>query len=104
MSKLPCEKAIWETIPIIRKEIACCMVNDFGLNQKEAATILNITPSAVSQYKCNKRADKNINDVTIINEIKVSAKKIVENDNMNIESEICRLCRIINKNDPCPIS
>ena len=104
MKRLPCEKAIWETIPLIRKEIACFMVNDFGLNQKEAATILNITPSAVSQYKCNKRADKNINDVTIINEIKVSAKKIVENDNMNIESEICRLCRIINKNDPCPIS
>jgi predicted transcriptional regulator len=103
MEKLPCEKAIWDTIPVIRKEMACCMVNDFGLKQNEAATILNITPSAVSQYKCNKRADKTIDDVNIINEIKFSSKKIIENGNSVLESEICRLCRIINKNDPCPL-
>jgi predicted transcriptional regulator len=103
MSKLPCEKAIWDIIPIIRKEIACCMIHDFGLNQKEAAEILNITPSAVSQYRCNKRADKKINDISILNEIKLSTKKIVENGNSYLDSEICRLCRLINKNYKCPI-
>jgi len=103
MRKLPCEKAIWETIPIIRKEIACCMVHDFGLNQKEAAEILNITPSAVSQYRCNKRADKKINDISILNEIKISTKKIIEKDSNFLDSEICRLCRIINKHNSCPI-
>jgi len=103
MKKLPCEKAIWDTIPIIRKEIACCMVHDFGLNQKEAAEILNITPAAVSQYKCNKRADKEIKNLSILNEIKKSTDLIINNGNTVLETELCRLCKLMNKNDPCPI-
>ena len=100
MKKSPCEKAIWETIPIIRKEIACCMIHDFGLNQKEAASKLNITPAAVSQYKCNKRADKEIKNPLILNEIKISSELIINNGNNVLELEICRLCRLINKNNP----
>ena len=68
MQKLPCEIAIWETIPIIRKEIACCMVREFGLTQKEAAELIGLTPAAVSQYKCNKRANKEIQNISIIND------------------------------------
>ena len=71
MNTLPCELAIWETIPIIRKEIACCLVRDFGLTQKEAARLIGITPAAVSQYKCNKRAKKEIKNPTILKEIKM---------------------------------
>ena len=103
MKKLPCEKAIWDTLPIIRKEIACCMVHDFGLNQKEAAEILNITPAAVSQYKCNKRADKEIKNPSILNEIKKATELIINNGSTVLETELCRLCRLMNKNDPCPI-
>ena len=103
MKKLPCEKAIWDTLPIIRKEIACYMVHDFGLNQKEAAEILNITPAAVSQYKCNKRADKEIKNPSILNEIKKATELIINNGSTVLETELCRLCRLMNKNDPCPI-
>ena len=103
MKKLPCEKAILDTLPIIRKEIACCMVHDFGLNQKEAAEILNITPAAVSQYKCNKRADKEIKNPSILNEIKKATELIINNGSTVLETELCRLCRLMNKNDPCPI-
>ena len=103
MKKLPCEKAIWDTLPIIRKEIACCMVHDFGLNQKEAAEILNITAAAVSQYKCNKRADKEIKNPSILNEIKKATELIINNGSTVLETELCRLCRLMNKNDPCPI-
>ena len=45
--KTPCENAIWEIIPLIRKEIVCCMINNFGLNQEEAAKKLDIS-SAVN--------------------------------------------------------
>jgi predicted transcriptional regulator len=103
MKKLPCENAMWEIIPIIRKEIACSMVRDFGLTQKEAASLIGVTPAAVSQYRCNKRANKEIKDISIINEIKVSTELILKKGNSFIESEICRLCKIINANNPCSI-
>lgn len=101
MKKLPCENAIWVTIPLIRKELVCCMVKDFKLTQKDAAELIGITPSAVSQYRCKKRANKNIEDLTILNEIKLSTKKIIENGKDVLNSEICRLCKLINKNDAC---
>ncbi len=103
MKKLPCETAIWETIPMIRKGIACCMIHDFGLTQKEAAEMLNITPAAVSQYRCNKRADKEIKNPSILNEIKASTELIINKRRTVLESEICRLCRLMNKNYSCPI-
>ena len=103
MKKTPCEKSIWETIPLIRKGIACCMVRDFGLNQTEAARLIGITPSAVSQYKCNKRANKEIKNLSILNEIKISTEMIINNGNHVLEPEICKLCRIMNKNSSCPI-
>jgi predicted transcriptional regulator len=102
MNSLPCEKAIWETIPMIRKEMACCMVRDFGLIQKEAAILIGITPAAVSQYRCNKRAKKEIKNPTILKEIKISVERIVVKDNSVLNSEICRLCKLINNIDPCP--
>ena len=102
MKKLPFEKAIWETIPLIRKEIACCMVNEFGLTQKEAANIIRITPAAVSQYKCNKRANIELQDLSLLNEIKSSTKLILDKGNEVLDSEICRLCRLFNKKNRCP--
>jgi predicted transcriptional regulator len=102
MKKLPCENAIWETIPLIRKGIACCMVNEFGLSQKEAAELIGITPAAVSQYRCNKRASKKIEDVLLLNEIKSSTKLIIDEGNKVLDSEICRLCRLMNEKYPCP--
>ena len=103
MQKLPCEIAIWETIPIIRKEIACCMVREFGLTQKEAAELIGLTPAAVSQYRCNKRANKEIKNISILNEIKISTKRIISNGENVLIDEVCRLCRLINNNNPCPI-
>jgi predicted transcriptional regulator len=102
MKKLPCEKAIWETIPMIRKAIACCMIHDFSLSQKEAAELLNITPAAVSQYRCNKRVDIEITDLSILNEIKKSTRIIIKNGTV-LETELCRICRLMNKNNQCPI-
>jgi predicted transcriptional regulator len=101
--KTPCESVIWTTLPLIRKELACYMTRKCGLKQKEAAKILGITSSAISQYKCNKRANEEINDISILNEIKTSAERIIKEGDQVLKIEICKLCRLINKDNPCPV-
>jgi hypothetical protein len=46
---------MWYGLPVIRKEIAATMINNFGLNQKETAKKLGITPAAVCQYMSKKK-------------------------------------------------
>ena len=48
--KTPCEIAVWKITPSIRGEMAKMVVEDFNLNQKEAAKLLGITEAAVSQH------------------------------------------------------
>ena len=55
----------WNGIPVIRKEIAESMTKNFGLNQKETAEKLGITPAAVSQYLSKKRGKTKIIDQDI---------------------------------------
>ena len=55
MQQTDCEFLIWNGLPVIRREIAECMINDFGLTQKETAQKLGITPAAVCQYVSKKR-------------------------------------------------
>lgn len=88
---------MWNGLPKIRKEIAESMINDYGLCQKEAAEKLELTPAAVCQYLSRKRGGSNISDKKILFEIKLSAKKIIENGNGHIIIETCRICKIIRK-------
>jgi len=91
-------------IPAIRSEIARSMVNDFGLNQKEAAAKLEITPAAVSQYLADKRGNIKIREKKIINEIPVSAENIIKDENIDLIKETCRLCKIIKSRGLFPFS
>ena len=93
MNQLPCEKIIWYGIPVIRRELAFSLINQFGLSQKEAAEKLGITPAAVSQYLSKKRGRISILDERIIGEIRLSAKKINEKGETVLNSEICNLCK-----------
>ena len=95
MSHLPCENIIWYGIPVVRREIAFCLINQFGLSQKEAANKLGITPSAVSQYISKKRGKFTILDEKIIKEINLSAKKINDQCGSVLNSEICKICKIL---------
>ena len=95
MKRTPCEYILWNLLPAVRKEIAKSMVNDFRLNQKEAAMKLGITPAAVSMYLTDKRGNIKIRDKKIINEIKVSAENIIKDENGDLIKETCRLCKII---------
>ena len=86
---------MWNGLPVIRKEIAESMIRDYGLSQKETAEKLGITPAAVCQYVSRKRGRIDITDTSILSEIKISAKSIIENGNTNVIPETCRICKLL---------
>ena len=95
MKRATCEYMMWHGLPAIRKGIAESMINDFGLNQKEAAEKLGLTPAAVCQYVLKKRGKLDILDEIILEEIKLSAGTIIENGGGSILSETCRICKLL---------
>ena len=97
MLETPCEEMKWEGLPVIRKELIKCMIRDFGLNQKEAANKLKLTPAAVCQYLSRKRGKISIIEEDILTEVNVSAGKIIEYGDTIVTQEICRLCKIMRK-------
>ena len=104
MKRTPCEHLLWNFLPAVRNEIARSIVNDFGLNQKEAAAKLGITPAAVCMYLSNKRGNIKIRDKKIINEIKVSTENILKDENIDLIKETCRICKIIKSTGLFPFS
>ncbi len=104
MKRTPCEYLLWNLLPAIRNEIARSMVTDFGLNQKEAAAKLGITPASVCMYLSNKRGNIKIRDKKIINEIKGSTENIIKDENIDLAKETCRICKIIKSKGLFPFS
>jgi predicted transcriptional regulator len=86
---------MWNGLPVIRKEIAESMINDYGLSQKETAEKLGITPAAVCQYISKKRGRFDIQDGKVLKEIKNSAKNIISNGDGHVISETCRICKLL---------
>jgi len=93
MKQTPFEYVVRHGLPVLRKEIARCMINDFGLNEKEAAEKLGITPAAVFQYLSGKRGKINVTDVEVLHKINISTERIVNQGDGTVVSEICRLCK-----------
>ena len=95
MKRTTCEFMMWNGLPVIRREIAESMINNFGLTQKETAEKLGVTPAAVCQYVSRKRGRLEIKDETILLEIKVSAERIINKGNGNVIPETCRICKML---------
>ena len=95
MKRTTCEYMMWSGLPVIRKEIAESMINDYGLSQKEAAEKLGITPAAVCQYVSRKRGKIDISDKDVLSEIKISAQSIIDNGDGHILKETCRICKLL---------
>jgi len=100
--KMPCEVIIWYILPLIRKEIAKCMVEDYHLSQADASRKLGITQATVSQYVSKKRARQDIRDDAILTQIKKSTKRIIEGDESVLFKETCKICSLIKKSDILP--
>jgi len=102
MRRTPCEFMMWNGLPVIRKEIATHMIDNFGLTQKEAAQKLGLTPAAVCQYVSKKRGKIDIIDNTVTEEIIASAERIIQNDTSSVIPETCRICKIMRNNGIFP--
>ena len=94
MVKAPCEKIIWQILPAIRKEFSKSLMKNYGLNQRQIAEILEISPAAVCQYFSNKRGELNIENEKILNEIDESARIIFEDGSAKLIGETCRICKL----------
>ena len=103
MLRTICEHVVWNGLPVIRKEIAFSMIKDYGLSQKETAEKLEITPAAVCQYLSRKRGRSHIFNKNILSEIKISAKNIIDNDNSHVNSETCRICKLVRNCEDCDL-
>jgi predicted transcriptional regulator len=91
MAKLifPQEIEVWYVLPAIRKKIALKIVEK-GMQQKDVAKIMGITPAAVCQYKTDKRAKKDFFDDELNKELEKSVERIIKNNEVLAE-EIIRL-------------
>ena len=74
------------------------IIEQFNCSQRKAAQKLGITPAAVSQYKTNKRAEKQIFSKEFMMEISISARLINQHGTGIVESELCRLCTLYRNN------
>ena len=93
-----CEESVWHIPPTIGKELAKCLVNNHCLSQKQAAEKLGITPAAVCQYIKEKRGSNQGFDDRIMEEINISAGRIIKTGKKSVIDETCRLCHIIRNN------
>jgi predicted transcriptional regulator len=56
--KLPCQMIVWNVFPAIRDGITE-ELSFMGISQLEVAHLLDMTPSAISQYHTGKRGCRN---------------------------------------------
>ena len=110
--KSPYELMNWYVVPAIRKNVVLGLMN-FGIKQSRISKILDITPSAVSQYLSNKRGDGIVFNEEFKSDIDVAVERIVENNDICFfeinklalkfqnKKFICELCMKVNNIVDC---
>ena len=93
---MPQEIEVRYILPAIRRELARIFIQEHKLSQKEAAKILGLTEAAVSQYQHSKRAKEVVFSNTVVDEIRMSAKRILAEKNNNRQRIIAEMYRITN--------
>jgi predicted transcriptional regulator len=97
LESMPQEIEVRFILPAIRRELANTLMKDNGLSQKDAASIMGLTESAISQYRHSKRAREVAFSDAITAEIKKSAKKILseKNNRQRYMAEMNRLSALL---------
>jgi hypothetical protein len=97
----PCQKIVWDVLPAIRSAIAVELVR-CGVSQVEAARLLEIAPSAVSQYLSGKRGYRIEFRDEAKSSIELLAKELRDGRNVNLVERICDICKKIREAElPC---
>ncbi len=88
----PCQKIVWDVLPAIRAAIAVELVR-CGVSQVEAARMLEIAPSAVSQYLSGKRGYRIEFEDDVKKTIGLLAQDLRDGKQINLVKRICDICR-----------
>jgi len=96
--KLPCESAVWDTLPSIRAAVAKELV-DRGLSQKEVSQRLKISPPAVSQYVSKKRGYNIAFSKEVNQAIGHLADEMVRSDAFDPSDKICEICKMLREGE-----
>ena len=92
-NQMPQEIEVWFIIPALRRELAKSMIKDYHCTQKQVSQKMGLTEAAVSQYLHSKRGSEVMFSNAILEEVKKTAKKIVEEPNYLI-SEMMKLTKM----------
>lgn len=98
--QLPCQQIVWDVIPAIRASIATELGN-MGVSNLEIARMLDIAPSAVSQYRSKKRGYRIEFDEDIKEEIKHIAEDLNSGAEVSVNKRICKICGMIRTDGGC---
>ena len=100
MMKLPCQSIVWNVLPAIRAAIAE-ELNNMGVAQLEAARLLDMTPSAISQYLTGKRGYRIVFEGEVKESINRLAQDLKAGRVDDLASRICGICaQIREENQP----
>lgn len=92
--KLPCQTIVWDVLPAIRAAIAEELVN-IGVSQQETARLLDMAPSAISQYLSKKRGYR----IEFEDDVKVAIRSLAQDlskgEVENLPQRICDICTML---------
>jgi predicted transcriptional regulator len=96
----PCQKIVWDVLPAIRAAIAVELVR-CGVSQVEAARMLEIAPSAVSQYLSGKRGYRIEFEEDAKKSIASLAQDLIDKKEVKVIERICGICRQLRSEGGC---
>lgn len=102
MVKTPCQQIVWDVLPAIKAALAAELVRN-GVSQLEVARLLDMAPSAVSQYLSRKRGYRIEFEDDIRTEIERLARDIQAGNAADITAGICAICHKLQgtEGEPC---
>ncbi|MDD3858242.1 MAG: helix-turn-helix domain-containing protein [Methanoculleus sp.] len=96
--KLPCQSIVWNVLPAIRAAIAE-ELNAIGVSQLEAARLLDMTPSAISQYLTGKRGYRIVFEGEVKESLNRLARDLKAGEVDDLAARICEICAQIREED-----
>ncbi|HLC80801.1 MAG TPA: hypothetical protein VJG31_03445 [Candidatus Nanoarchaeia archaeon] len=91
----PQEIEVWYILPAVRKALAEEMMAR-SMPQTEIALLLGTSEATISHYRQEKRAKKEIFNLTIKKEVKKAVGRIQKNSTLLFD-EVIKLCRLARK-------
>jgi hypothetical protein len=94
----PCQKIVWDVLPAIRAAIAVELVRH-GVSQVEASRMLEIAPSAVSQYLSGTGCYRIEFEFYVNTSIGLLAQDLKDKKEVNLVKRTCDICRQLRDGD-----